>query len=130
MNLLLLIHQFEELGAGEGIETAVFALLVDGGAHEIGDAHAGDFNWVLKAEEDAFAGTLVDGHVEDVFPLVYYFAFGDSVFAVAGDDTGEGALAVAVGTHDRVYFAPFNLEVDAFQNFFVADGGVQIAYGK
>ena len=123
-DFLFLFHEFEEFGAGEGVEATVFSLFVDSGAHEVGDADAGDFDGVLEPEENAFAGADVDGHVEDVFAFVYDFALGDGVFGVACDDASKGAFAVAVGTHDGVDFADVDFKIYAFKNFFVADGGV------
>ena len=117
------------MGAVERVKAAIFALLVDGGAHEVGDADTGYFDGILESEEDAFAGTHVHGHVKDVLALVDDLPFGDGVLAVAGNDPGEGAFAVAVGSHDGVHFAAVNFEVHALQYFFIADGSVQIADG-
>ena len=129
-HLLFLLHQLQEFGAAQRVEASVFALLVDGGAHKIGDCHAGNLHRVLETEEYAFVGTHVDGQVKDILAVVYYFAFGDSVFGVAGDDASKGALAVTVGTHNGVHLAFVYFQINAFQYLAVAYRGVQIAYGQ
>ena len=106
----------------------VLALLVDGGAHKIGDAHAGNLHGVLETEEQAFTGALVYRQVEDILVLEDNLAGGDGIFGVASDDTRQGALAVAVGTHDGMHLAAVDLQVHALQNLTVADAGMQIAY--
>ena len=128
-NLFLFFHEFEELGTGEGVETAVFALLIDSGTHEVGDGHARYFDGILEAKENAFVGAHVDGEIEDVLSVVNDFAFGHGIFRVACNDACKGTFSVAVRAHDGVDLAFVYFKIYAFQNLAVADAGVQIADG-
>ena len=53
-------------------------------------------------------------------------AAGDRVQFAAGQHLGERALAAAVGPHDGMHFTGVHGEVDALQNFTIANFGVQI----
>ena len=43
---------------------------VDRGLEEVAGADAGDFDGILKRQEDAFAGPLLGGQFEQIFALV------------------------------------------------------------
>ena len=94
---------------------------VEGGLEEVHVADAGDFDGILEGEEDAVAGALFGGQVEEILafdrvtsPPV------TSIDVAAGEDLGERAFAGAVGAHDGVDFAGVDGEVDALQNFTVS----------
>ena len=53
-------------------------------------------------------------------------AAGDRVQIAAGQHLGQRALAAAVGPHDGMHFTGVDGEVDALQNFTIANFGVQI----
>src|SRR5574341_963371 len=60
---------------------------------EVGVAHAGNLNRVLKRQEDAFARPFVRLDLQQVFAFVDHFAFGDLVRRVAGEHFGQRAFA-------------------------------------
>ncbi|MEY9850744.1 hypothetical protein ABH923_000422 [Leifsonia sp. EB41] len=98
---------------------------------EVGVGHTGDLDRVLHGEEQAGAGTGVDGHREDVLAVERDGAAGDRVLRVAGDRVGEGGLARAVGAHDGVDLTLADGQVDAVEDGLDAlvrlDGDVQVA---
>ncbi len=51
-------------------------------------------------------------------------AFCDFVIFAAGDDIGQGRLARAIGTHNRVDLAGTDAKVDALQNRLAVYAGV------
>src|SRR5262249_19996653 len=125
-HLELALDEFEE---GYRVEFGLAAVLadgVDGGAQEVVVSDAGDLDGILEGEEDALAGALLGVHVQQVLALVKDFAHGDGKGVAAGEDTGQGALAGAVGPHDGVDLAGVDREVDAAEDFFVLDAGVQV----
>src|SRR4051794_12435761 len=98
-------------------------LAVDGGlrgAQEVRDGDAGDLDRVLHGEEEPGAGALVDRHREDVLAVEGHRSARDRVLGVAGDRVGEGRLARAVGSHDRVRLARPDGQVDAAQDLLLA----------
>ena len=68
-DLAFLTHQLEEVGGRNRLLATVLAAGIDGRAHEVHHAHAGDLHGVLEAEEDAFAATLFGGQLQEVFAL-------------------------------------------------------------
>ena len=96
-------------------------------AQEVGVADAGDLDGILEGQEHALAGALLGVHVQEVLALEEDFALGDLVGVASGEDAGQRALAGAVGAHDGVDLAGVDLEVDAAEDFFVLDAGVQVA---
>ena len=98
-----------------------------GGADEVGDTDAGDLARILEGEENAGAGTLVNGHFKNPFSLQGDGAAGDNISFVAGDDLGKGGFSGAVWPHDGVDFAGWDLKADAFEDFgAVFESGVEV----
>ena len=106
----------------------VFALLVDSGAHKVGDSDTRNLDRILESEEDALVGAHIDRKVKDVLAVINHLALGDGILRVAGNDACQGALAVAVRPHYRVHLALVDFKIDALQYLAVTDRGVQIAY--
>src|SRR5262249_7031802 len=122
----LLLDELEERGGVQLGLDAVLADGVEGGAQEVHVADAGDLDGILEREEDAVAGALLGIHVEEVLALEEDLAIGDLVEITAGENARKGALAGAVGSHDGVDLAGVDLKVDAAEDFFVLDAGVQV----
>ncbi len=99
---------------------------VERGLEEVHVADAGDFDGILEGEEDAFAGAVFGREFEQVFAVVGDAAAGNDVELAAGQHLGQRAFAAAVGAHDGVDFTGVHGEVDALQNFTIANFGVQI----
>ena len=81
---------------------------------------------ILEGEKDAFAGAVFGGHFEQVLAVVSDGAAGDHVEVAAGEHLGERAFAAAIGPHDGMDFTGVHGEADAFENFTIANFGVQI----
>ena len=114
-----------------------------GGAQEVRHRDAGDLDRVLHGEEQAGAGALVDGHLEDVLAVEEDLALGHRVLRVARDRVRQRRLAGTVRTHDRVGLVRVHGEVDTAQDLLgtglgldldvqVADleGGHQASFGS
>ena len=84
----------------------------------------------MEGEEDSGAGALLGLHGEEVGALEEDGAGGDLVFAAAGQDLGEGALAAAVWTHDGVDLAHLEREAEVLEDGFAGDARRQIAVSK
>ena len=119
----------DELHEGEGVHFFLAAGLangVDGAAEEVDVADAGDFDGILESEEDALVGAFIGLHFEQLFAEELDRAFGDFVIFAASEDAGKGAFSAAVGAHDCVHFAGADGQVDATEDFFLLDAGVQV----
>ena len=93
------------------------APLVDGEPEEVGVGDARDLDGVLEGEEDALLRTVLWLEVEQVLSLaILHGAARHLVGRVAHEHLGKGALARAVGPHDRVHLAALHLEVDALED--------------
>ena len=123
-HFLLLGHQFEELGAVERVEAAVFAHLVEGGAHEVGDAHTGDLHRVLETDEDTFAGAVLNRQIQQVLAFEPDISLRHFVAALAGDGGSQRAFSGAVRAHNGVHFPRIHLQIHAFQYLSILDGYV------
>lgn len=129
-HLLFFFHQTEKLTARKRVEAAIFALLIDGCAHKVGNAHARNFDGILKAEEDAFGGTLINWEAKYILAFVKHFACGYGILWIASDNTCKSAFAIAIRSHNGVDFTTAHLKINAFEDFAVAYRGVQITYRK
>jgi hypothetical protein len=70
----------------------MFANGVYGCLEEIARVYAGDFDWILKRQEDALAGSLLGGKSEQILAVVGDRSLGDLVGFAAGKDLCERAL--------------------------------------
>ena len=102
---LLLLHHLHEVDGAHRRQTLVLTFRVDGGAHEVLNAHARDFDRILEAEEDAFVSAVLRRHPDDVLALVPDLTFGDFIALATRDGRRKGALSCSVGSHDGVDFA-------------------------
>ena len=84
---------------------------------------ARDLDGVLEREEDAFAGPLLGGQVEQVLTFKGHGPFGDLIRLAAGEHLRERALARAVAAHDRVHLAGVDRQVDALEDHPLLAGG-------
>ena len=125
-DLHLVADQIQEVHGVEFVDAAVLADGVERRLEEVHVADAGDLDRVLEGEEDAFARPILGGHFEQVLAVVGDASAGDLVKFAAGEHLGQRALAAAVGPHDGMDFTGVHGEVDAFQNFTIANFGVQI----
>ena len=122
----LFAHQAQEFGGGEGGQTAVFALSVDSGTHEVDHRHTGNLDGILEGEEDALPGAFLGFHFEEVAALVEDLALCDFVLRVACEDGREGGFAGTIGAHDGMDFTGVDGEVDAAQDLLAGGTGVQV----
>ena len=94
-------------------------LAVDGGLgrpQEVAHRDAGDLDRVLHGEEEAGSRPLVDAHREDVLAIERHRATRDGVLGVPGHAVGQGGLAGAVRTHERVRLPRLHGQVDPAQD--------------
>ena len=124
----LLAHQLEEGRGADRFEAPLLPLGVDGGFHEVGVAHAGNLHGILESQEDAGPGAFLGREGEQVAAVIGDGAFGHFKGFTAGQDGRQRALARAVGSHDGVDFAGPDAQVDAPENLFLTDAGVEVFY--
>ena len=118
----------EVLVVGDGVDFLTLGeARLERGADEVRVGNAGDFVGVLEGEENPGAGALIDGQCRDIDAVHRDGSGGGDIGLVAGDDLGEGGLAGAVGPHDGVDFAGWNLKGDSLEDFgAVFEGGVEV----
>ena len=117
-NLQRVHLRIESLIVGGGVE--FFALgqpRLKRGAEKVGDRHAGNFDRVLKGQEESRAGALVGLHFENALAVEKDIAAGQLIRGMAGHHLGERALAGAVLAHDGVHFALGDFKAHALQDF-------------
>ena len=117
----LFAQQFEEVGRGQRVLAEILALGVEGGAHEVGHRHTGDFDRRLERHEDPFVAAVLGFELEEVLAVENHFAFGDFIFGVAHQHIGEGRLARAVGAHQHVHFTVAMVRLMPRRIFFAFD---------
>ena len=126
-DLELVLEEAVEL---DGVQFRLPSVLpegVVGSLEEFLGGYARDLIRVLEGHEDAFPGAFLGGEVKDGVALVKDVAPGAGVGLVAGEDSGEGALARAVGPHDGVELARVYGQVDSLEDFNIADSGVKVS---
>jgi hypothetical protein len=104
------------------------ALRVQCGAHEVGDGNARDLHRVLEGQKDPGAGALVRLHVQHAGAAEEDVTLRHLVRRMPGDHLGKGALAGAVGSHDRVDLSGVELQLHSTQDLrrILRDLGVQV----
>src|SRR5665647_5843 len=101
---------------------------VVGQAQKLAVAHAGDFDRVLKGQEEAGTGAHFRRHLKQISAFEQHLACRDLIRRVTRQHLGKGALARAVGPHDGVNFTGLDSEVEAFEYLDAVDGGAQAAH--
>ena len=124
----LLAHELEELVGCQGREVAVFALLVDGGTHEVYHAHTGNLHGVLEREEHALVAAVLGSQLKEVLSIECYLTFGHLIRGMPHEHIAQRTLTRAVGTHDSVHLTRAYLEVNTLQYLFAIDAGMQVLY--
>ena len=119
-----LAHQFQELAGGEGGLTSVLALFVHGCTHKVHHAYAGNLHGVLEGEKDALVRTVFGTHLQQVLTVEGYASLGHFVGGMPHEHIAQSALTGTVLSHQGMYFAIANGEVDAFQYLFAIDTGM------
>ena len=104
----------------------MLAHFIERGFEEIGAVHAGDFDWILKREEQSFARALLGVEIEQILAVVNRFAC-DVVTLAAGQHGRQSALAAAVRTHDGVDFAGIDDEADALEDLFALNARAEVS---
>src|SRR5262245_7532347 len=125
--LQLLADQVVEFQRVELIAPLTLRLFVVSHAQEVGVAHAGNFDRVLKGHEDAQPRPLIGLDIQQVSALVDHFAFGDLVRRMARERLRQRAFARTVRPHDRVDLSSFDRKIESPQNLIAANRDVQIA---
>jgi len=103
-----------------------FADLVVRRAEKVRVRYAGNLHGVLKGEKDSALRTLFRWHRQQVLAVVCHRSARDLVRRVARQHLRERALARPVWTHHGVDLAGVHREVDALEDFLIADRGVKI----
>ena len=85
-----------------------------------------DLNRILEAEEHTEASAFFRLKLEQVLAAVANTATGDLISGMTSEDLGEGALATAVATHDRVNFTSPDLEIHPFENRLILHRCMQV----
>jgi len=78
----------------------------------------------LEGQEQALGGPLFRLQLQQLLVVQPGSAASHLVAVASGQHVGQGALAGAVGAHDGVHLARPYLQVDAFEDLFVVDGGL------
>lgn len=121
-----LFHLCQKLIGRHGIKAMIFPLFIHRRAHKVGDAHARDFNRVLKTQEDAFTGTVFHRHFEKVFSVENNFTFFNFKDIATGNYRCQGAFAGSVRAHYGMHFSGSYFKIDSFQDFLTFDGNPQV----
>ena len=127
-HFLFLPHESKKFLRGKRFFSFVRPFLVECGSHEIGHAHAGYFDRILETEEHAGSGPHFRFHGQQILSAQPHFAFRHFIGGIAGKYSAERRFACAVRSHDGMHFAFVDYEINAFQDFLAADGGVQVVY--
>ena len=88
---------------------------------EVGSANPGDFDRVLKGQEDALASAVFRGHLQQILPFKAHLAGRDLIGFPSSEDMCQGALARAIRTHNGMDLAGIHRQIDSPQDFVVAD---------
>src|SRR5216684_2191189 len=123
-----LAHALDEIGGRNLGLAALLALRVERGAQEGHGGDAGDFERILKGEEQPLGGALVGSKREQVLAVEQHLACGNDIVVLAGEHMGEGRLAGPVRAHDRVHAALADRKVEAVEDFLAVDLDVQILH--
>ena len=107
-------------------QVAVLALLVDGGAHEVHHRHAGDFHRRLEGQEQSLVRPVFGRKGQQVLAVEGDRAARHFVGGMAHQHIAQRALARAVLSHQGVYLAVADGEVDAPQYLFAIDAGMEV----
>ena len=102
----------------------VLALLVYGGTHEIHHAYTWNLHGVLEGEEDAFVCTVFRAHGKQVLSFERHAAFGHFVCRMSHEYIAQRALACTILSHQGMYFAFTDGQVDTLQYLFAIDAGM------
>ena len=113
-DLALLAHEFHEVSSGQRLQALILALSVDGSLHEVDHRYAGDLHRVLEAKEKPLAGTVLRLHLQQVLAVEDGFTLRDGIKRIAGKHSGQRGLTRPVRSHDSVYLAVVDSEVDTF----------------
>ena len=105
------LHYGEKIHRIQLFLAPVFPHRVVSGLEEINIVDPGDFHRILERQEHAITGALLGCHGKQILAKISDAASGDFVALATGERCGRGALAGAVGAHDRMYFAGVYLKV-------------------
>ena len=120
------LDQGEEVHGIQLLEAAVLADGIQRGFQEVHVADAGDLDGILERQKNAFARAIFGRHGQQVLAAIDHLAAGDDVQLAPCQHLRQRAFAGAVRPHDGVDLAGINGEIDALQNFPIANRGVQI----
>src|SRR3569623_838798 len=91
--LHLLAHQREKIHGVELVEAAMLAHRVHRRLQQIDVAAPGNFDRILKREEDTGTRALLGRQRQQILALINHFAVGDFIAFTARQHVGEGGLA-------------------------------------
>src|SRR5918993_4484281 len=115
------IHPPDEVGCGQLILAAGFALGVERSFEEGHRGDAGDLQRILERQEHARRRALIRLHLQQVLAVEQDLAVEDLVVLLAGDHIGQGRLARPVRPHDGRHLAVVHGEVETVENALVLD---------
>ena len=121
---LLLAHKAKELGCFERRLAFVLAFLIERSAHEIHNRYARYLHRILKREENAFACANLWRHVQEILATENDFTFGNGIGRMSCQDVGKGRFACTIRTHDSMYLALVDGEVESLKYFLACNRGV------
>ena len=102
------------------------ALRVEAFAQELDVGHAGNFDRILEAEEQARGGALVRLQREQILPVERHRALGHLIARPPAEHIGQRRLARAVRPHDRMHLARGHAERQAVEDRLVGDRRVEV----
>ena len=98
--------------------------------HKVDIGNSRYFNRILETKEDSGPTSFFRTHLQKILPEICYAALCNGVVGVTRKHRAEGTFSAAVPSHYRMHLAwPYD-KIYPFENFLVADAGVQIFYFK
>jgi len=89
-----------------------------------------DLQGILEGQENTGGGAIVGGQLQQVPTLEVHRPSGNLIIGVARQYLGEGTFARAIQAHDGVDLTGPHLQVEALENFYPIDAGMEIVNGQ
>ena len=113
-NLTLLALQLQELSSVHGLQSLIFALLIDGSLHEVGHRHTRNLHRILEREEQPLVSSVLWLHLQQVLAIEVGFAFCNLVEWIAYEYSTQCRLTRTIRSHDSMCLAILDNQINAF----------------
>ena len=88
--LALLAHQLHEFACVQWFQTLILALGIDSRTHEVGHGYARNLHRILEREEQAFTGTVLWLHIQEVLAVEDSLTLGYGIERVTCEHSAQG----------------------------------------